>query len=94
MATYTTLPEATTAALSNLDYASSGSIPKAQACRDALNAMLLLTPKAVKKDGADVTMSPEQIEGQLTRVNQWLLSNDTQANGGGVKHLSLGNFRG
>lgn len=93
MATYTTLPLATTGALANADYAEVGSVDKAKAYVSALEAMLLLMPKATAKDAASVTLAPEEIRMRLKAANNWLLSNDTDGHGGGVKHLSVGGFR-
>ena len=94
MATYTTLPEATTAALANADYAEVASVTKAKAYVTALESMLILMPKATAKDAASVSLAPEEIRMRLKAANAWLLANDTDSHGGGVKHLSVGNFRG
>jgi hypothetical protein len=88
-----TLEACHAAYLDSADYSlGGGSVAKAQQFVVACRRLLLLLPKSGGHAGANISLNPEMVQGELQRALGWIAANDSSANSG-VTHLSLQEFR-
>jgi hypothetical protein len=87
-----TLESCHAAYLEFADYGEVGSVARARQFVTACRRLLLLLPKSGGHAGAQLSLNPELVAGELARAQSWLAINDSASNAG-VTHLSLQEFR-
>lgn len=88
-----TLAEILTELDTTASYAEDGSVAYAKRFRTALTRLIVKVPQQTGNAGTSTTLPISEYRAMLERVNGWLAVNDLGASGGGVRHVSLREFR-
>lgn len=83
-------------AIANRQYKTNDSVAEAQAYRDAVEGLILLTAEETRSGGDSVRMNMKIWENRLQAVNDWLAANSDEATtkfDGSVRYTDFQHYR-